>query len=312
MTKNLARDTLNGILGAEPYRVIRRIHKGMSGDRKYYVETCDGKKMLLRIADIGEHETKTREYQCILHLNKAAVPMPDAIDFGVSKDGKSVYTLLGWIEGVEAEKILPKQNPMAQYALGFQAGKILRRIHDSTENEKPSIDWFDKYFAVIQPRLNAFLKEGVVFDGADKILDFIKTNSPLLHGRKQCGLHGDYHMGNLIVSQSMQLYVIDWHTVDFDNCGDPWYEFNRVGAKYPRFASGQIDGYFNNEIPKDFWTLFALYFSASAITSIVWAKYYAPNELPNIMKLNAKTLEWFHGMESCVPSWYAKTELRLH
>ena len=52
-------------------------------------------------------------------------------------------------------------------------------------------------------------------------------------------------MGNLIISSDRQLYVIDWHTVDFDNCGDPWYDFNPLGIEFPAFASGQIVGYFN-------------------------------------------------------------------
>ena len=304
MTDAKERKEVESIFSTKNYNIIRKINKGMSGDRKYYVEADDGKKMLLRIADISEYERKAREYQLVLRLNKAAIPMPDAIDFGVSVDGKNVYTLLSWIEGEEAEKTIPKLNDRIQYELGFKSGKILRKIHDITENKTPSMDWFDKYFDVIQPRIDAFVAESVHFDGDDKILDFIKTNAALLHNKKQCELHGDYHMGNLIINQDMDLYVIDWHTVDFEGGGDPWFKFNRVGAEYPRFASGQIDGYFNKVIPNEFWKVFALYLSASAITSILWAKYCAPDELDNIMELNKKVIEWFDGMKVCIPSWY--------
>ena len=33
------------------------IHKGWSGDRKYYLETKDGERFLLRVSDISSYET---------------------------------------------------------------------------------------------------------------------------------------------------------------------------------------------------------------------------------------------------------------
>ena len=164
-------------------------------------------------------------------------------------------------------------------------------------------NWYDRYFEVIEPRLEAFLKEGISFVGDEKILRFIEENKLLLKSRPLCHHHGDYHMGNLIINEG-KLWVIDWHTVDFDNIGDPWYEFNRIGTEYPIFAKGQIDGYFENQVPEEFWKLFALYFATSAITSIVWAKYWAPDELDSVMALNKSVLNMFDGMDNPIPRWY--------
>lgn len=136
------------------------------------------------------------------------------------------------------------------------------------------------------------------------ILSYIDKNRRLLKNRPQVYHHGDYHMGNMVQSKKGQLHVIDWHTVDFNNYGDPWYEFNRIGVEYPFFASGQIDGYFNKEIPEEFWELLALYLSTSAITSIVWAKYCAPERLDSIIHLNNAILHWFNNMNSAIPTWY--------
>lgn len=118
-----------------------------------------------------------------------------------------------------------------------------------------------------------------------------------------CRHHGDFHMVNLIINGD-RLHVIDWHAVYFDNTGDPWYEFNRIGTEHPAFARGQADGYFRHEVPEKFWRLFALYFAASAITSIVWAKYWAPKELDYIMDLNRRVVDMFDNMENSVPKWY--------
>ena len=37
---------------------IEPVEKGWSGDKKYYVETADGRRMLLRVSDIGKLNTK--------------------------------------------------------------------------------------------------------------------------------------------------------------------------------------------------------------------------------------------------------------
>lgn len=39
------------------------IHKGWSGDRKYYLETKDGERFLLRVSDISSYETKQHEFE---------------------------------------------------------------------------------------------------------------------------------------------------------------------------------------------------------------------------------------------------------
>jgi aminoglycoside phosphotransferase (APT) family kinase protein len=48
------------------------------------------------------------------------------------------------------------------------------------------------------------------------------------------------------------------------------------------------------------------YVAASAITSIVWAKYFAPDELQSKIELNEYVLRWFDGMKNPVPAWYLK------
>lgn len=285
------------------FKKIMPIEKGMSGDKKYFIETEEKGNLLLRISDISEYDQKHLEYQRMIKLYAKGVPMPETIDFGTCNGDKSVYTLLQWIDGKEVEEIVPSMDESKQYELGIESGKILRLIHSVDAQEKVE-DWYTRYFSVIDERLEYFFNEGVKFEGNEKIISFLNKNRNLLKNRPQCYHHGDYHMGNMIEASNHQLYIIDWHTVDFNNYGDPWYEFNRIGINCPAFASGQIDGYFENNPPQDFWILLAYYFSASAITSIVWAKYFAPDELNSILKLNKDVLNWYDGMENVIPSWY--------
>ncbi len=292
---------------AAEFKDIQPINKGMSGDEKYFVTAKNGEHFLLRIAEYKEFDRKKAEYELVKKLFRLNVPMPSPIDFGVCNNGASVYTLLSWIDGEEAEIAIPKLLKNKQYELGEESGRILRRIHTLNAPENTA-DWETRYFSTIDERLEAFRREGIMFEGSDIVLNYIDTNRHMLRNRPQCYHHGDYHMGNLIQSKSGRLFVIDWHTVDFENYGDPWYEFNRIGIEYPYFASGQIDGYFEGNVPDDFWKLLAYYLSVSAITSIVWSKYFAPDRLTSIINLNKDILKWFDNMNSDTPTWYTQAK----
>jgi len=293
-----------GIPMAETFSRVKEIEKGMSGDRKYYIETNAGKKLLLRITEVSGRETKKKDYDFLLSLNKAGLPVPKAIDFGVCEDGTSVYMLLEWMEGEEAEKVVPNMVKEKQYSIGVKSGQILRGIHENSVICDTEQDWYDRYFEVITPRIEAYKNEGIPFEGAEAILSFIEENKHLLHDRRQCRIHGDYHLGNLIINDKGELFVIDWQTVDFDGSGDPWVDFINIGIEHPAFAAGQIDGYFNNQVPEAFWRIWALYLAVSAITSIVWAKYFAPERLEGILELNRNVVNWYDGMNCVIPSWY--------
>lgn len=261
--------------------------------------------MLLRVADSSVYSQKRIEFEAVKHLATFGVPMPSPIDFGTCENGKCVYTLLSWVEGVEVEAILPNLSKADQYMLGIKSGQILREIHAAPTTDIPD-NWAERYYSVMNPRLKAFRSEGIPFEGDTIILNYLERNRDLLSNRPQCHHHGDYHMGNMILSDHGGLSIIDWHTVDFDNYGDPWYEFNRIGMAFAAFASGQINGYFNYDVPEKFWKLLAYYLAASAITSIVWAKYFAPERINDILKLNTDILCWFDDMKNPVPTWYLK------
>lgn len=293
-----------GISVADTFSTVKEIEKGMSGDRKYYIETIEGRKLLLRITEISNYETKKKDYEFLLCLKKVGLPVPDAVDFGRCEDGASVYMLLEWMEGEEAEKVVPNMVKEKQYSIGVKSGQILKGIHENSTINGMDRDWYDRYFDVIQPRIEAYKNEGVSFEGADEILSFIEENKHLLHERRQGRIHGDFHLGNLIINEKEELFVIDWQTVDFEGVGDPWVDFINIGIEHPAFAAGQIDGYFNHQVPEEFWRILALYLSVSAITSIVWAKYFAPERLESILELNEKVMKWYDGMNQVIPSWY--------
>lgn len=299
---------MKDMTGIPGYRFTKTnlITKGLSGDEKFYLETKEGDRFLARITECSEYERKKAEYILVQKVSKIGIPMPAPVEFGYCEDKSKIYTLFTWAEGEDAQKVLPKLSQKEQYRLGVEAGRILRKLHDNSITECCE-DWQTRYFSVIEPRLEAYRKEGIPFEGSGRVLDYIEANKHLLFCRPQTLHHGDFHLGNMVIGRKGELSVIDWDTADFENVGDPWYEFNRIGTGVPAFAAGQIDGYFENNVPDEFWRLLTFYLAASAITSIVWAKYFAPECMDEIMKLNTNIVRWHYGMKDIIPLWYNKS-----
>ena len=278
---------------------LEPINKGLSSDKKFYVETVDGQKYLLRVSDISECDRKKQKYDLMKEWDSLGVPMSRPVDFGLCDGGSRVYQLLSWCEGRNSDEVMPKLSELERYELGIKAGKALHRIHSIPA--QPKDDWYDRYISVIDERIKAFLDCGVRFDGWEKIYNFYLANRHLLHCRSQCYLHGDYHAGNLMVSDGGEISVIDWEPIDFDGFGDPWTEITIQECPY--FSSGLADGYFEGEIPDEFWVLQAFYCSVGALTSIPWAYYNFPDELNSRIKLCDDILKWYEGMQRSTPSW---------
>ena len=282
---------------------VREITEGMSGDRKYRIAVTNGEHWLLRIADVAEYDTKRKDAMYLHRLWQAGLPVPKVIASGPCEGGKSVYTLLEWMEGTEAEQTVPQLPQNEQYAFGIKSGEILRAIHENTAMPHMG-SWLQRYCDVMQPRFDAYREKGEPFAGSDTVLRFLEDNMPLLEGRPQCRLHGDYHLGNMIISEAGKLFIIDWQTVDFGGAADGWYDFTRLALQYPAVAAGQIDGYFGGDIPQAFWRLLAVYLSASCLTSIVWAKHRMPELLPEVLQNNADNAAFLAQTKDYIPAWY--------
>lgn len=290
------------IKGIESFTKIDPITKGWSSDRKYYIETTDGAHLLLRVADIAEYDKQRAEYDLLKRIAAFSIPASRPVDFDLCDEGKSTYMMLTWLDGEDAEIILPTISDAEQYAIGLRAGALLRRIHSIPAPEDSS-DWAERYFATMDARFEAFHRWKIHFDGDTIVTNFLEANRNLLRHRPQRQLHGDFHPGNLIIGTGGTLSVVDWFTYDFGGYGDPWQDFRSL-EDYPQFTYGQLHGYFGSEPPIAFWQLFAYYTAASALTSIVWATHYGQDVVNEKLELNRNVLRWFDNMQNPVPIWY--------
>jgi serine/threonine-protein kinase len=294
---------MQDIPGFHQFRNIEPLLKGWSNDKKYYIETMDGACLLLRIAEIGEIDKKHAEYEFMNQVVGLGIPMSKPLEFGICNQGKNVYTLLTWCEGEDAESVLPKLPVSEQYLLGYRAGEILKKIH-SMPAPLSQEEWGLRFNRKIDTRIARYKECGIRFEGDDKIIAYLQQNRSLLENRAQTYQHGDFHVGNLIISKDLQLSVIDFNRPDF---GDPWEEFNRIvwsASVSPHFATGQINGYFFGTPPKEFFDYLLFYISANTISSIPWAIPYGKDEVENMKKQAEDVLKWYDYTKTNIPSWF--------
>jgi aminoglycoside phosphotransferase (APT) family kinase protein len=292
---------LNDIPGAGDWISIDFVDKGWSEDSKYHVVDSTGKGLLLRLSAIYEFEKKKAEYERIKLLAALGIRMSMPLDFGTC--GDHVYMLLTWIDGEEASTALERMNPTAQYDAGYEAGLFLQRIH-SVEAGRDSQPWDARYRAKIARAIDGYKKCGVEITGDDRIIDFINTNEHRLRGRKTTLQHGDYHVGNFIITEHNQVGIIDFNR---GGDGDPWEEYNRYVFTWRTsvpFANGQIHGYFDGDVPDEFFDLMGLYSATNTLGAIPWAIPFGKADVARMIENCGLVYDAYDRFECVVPKWY--------
>ena len=278
------------------------INKGWSGDKKYCCKDESGTKYLLRISSKEQYERKKLEFLLMKKVAALGVPMCEPLEFGVCEEG--VYSIQTWIEGYDAEEATPTLNTDEQYRYGYAAGEILKKIH-SIDVPEGIEDWESFFNRKIDLKIKVYNECPIKYENGQVFIEYINSHRHLLKGRPRTYQHGDYHIGNMMIGKDRKLYIIDFNRCDF---GDPWEEFNRIvwcAQVMPLFATGMVNGYFDNFVPLEFWELLALYISSNTLSSISWAIPFGKDEIDVIINQARDILSWYDNMKKCIPSWYS-------
>lgn len=278
------------------------INKGWSCDKKYCVTTDEGVKYFLRITPEEKSANRADMFGMQQQVAALGIPMCKPVEFGKCEEG--VYIISTWVDGNDAKEIIPNLNDSEQYAYGLEAGRILKAIHSIPAPENQP-DWELRFNAKMDRKIKMYNECPIKFDGAENIIAYIESNRHLLSNRPQSFQHGDYHIGNMMIEND-KIIIIDFDRYDF---GDPWEEFNRIvwcAQTSPIFASGIINGYFDDEVPHEFWKLLALYISSNLLSSIPWAIPFGETEVNTMINLAKDVVSWYSNMQKLVPTWYIK------
>ena len=286
---------------------LEPLNKGWSADKKYIIETVKGEKQLIRIADITEYDRKKAEYGMAERVYNLGVPTPKPIDFGFCKDGQKVYSIFTWLEGDDAQTILPHMSESEQYDIGIKAGKTLRKIHSlpAPNNAEPWAEWF---WRKVQGRIDFYNTNPVKSDSGDILVQYLQENKHLLDTRPQTFNHGDFNASNLIILPDKQIGVIDFNYYNKDH-GDPWWEFDPSmdgwgSEPSASYITGLIKGYFAGEPPSEFFVMLSYYLAYDALAALCDTSVGEGGGPEDGNQHTENILRWFGNMKNPIPSWY--------
>lgn len=291
------------IKNSSSWKNIESISKGWSNDKKYHITTMSEQHFLLRISDITQYEVKKKEYEIIKKYSLLGINMSMPLDFGICNDGNNVYMLLTWIEGNDLEAELPKLPEQEQYRLGRKAGEILKRIHSI------KIDSVDRPLETKKSKkllqLSCYEKSQVRIAGDNFAIKYVKDNIDKIWKEQPVYMHGDYHPGNLIYTPDGNIGIIDFNRWEI---GDPYEEFYKLesfGIEHSiPYCIGQIDAYFDNKIPEEFWVALAVYVAHASLYSIKWAEKFGQKEIDGMVARCGKAFDDYDNFQLSVPKWY--------
>ena len=279
------------------------IDKGWSGDRKYRAGDGFGGRYLLRVSPPDQYDKKLGQFRRMEAAAALEIPMCRPLEFGKCEEG--IYSIQSWIDGQDAEAVIPSLPPQAQYGYGLEAGRILRKLHTlpAPADTEP---WEVRVNRKIDRKIAMYDSCALKYQGGEAFLEYITRSRHLLSGRPQTYQHGDYHIGNMMVDNRGTLTILDFEKVDW---GDPWEEFNRIvwsAQSAPDFASGMVDSYFGGSIPQEFWDLLALYICSNTLGSLPWAIPFGEKEVATMRRQAGEVLAWYDGIRTTVPAWYQR------
>ncbi|MBQ7795626.1 MAG: phosphotransferase [Lachnospiraceae bacterium] len=291
------------IHNSSTWKIVEKISKGWSDDIKYKITTADDEILLLRISDISLFASKKKEYEIIKKYTKQGFSMSMPLDFGICNENQNVYMLLTWLEGMDLEEALAELDEEQQYQLGCEAGRILKQIHSTRldEQDVPSKSKREKkLYQLAQYENSAFRVEGDV-----DAVKYVKEHIELIWKEEPVYMHGDFHPGNLIYLDDGSIGVIDFNRWEV---GDPYEEFYKLES-FAReisipYCIGQIDAYFDWEIPYEFWQALAVYVAHASLYSIKWAEKFGQEEVDAMTARCMMAFEDYNNFRDVVPKWY--------
>lgn len=298
------------ILEKEQLRIIKKIEKGWSNDSKYLVEKEDGEKCLLRVGKREGIKRKEKEISIMKRAWKTGISMVKPLKVSVCEEENSSYLLQSWCVGRELEDEIGELSEREQYQQGIEAGIMLKKLHKLVPVEEGE-PWESFYNKKTDKRILEYKACGIRLQDDETLIRYIQDNRKLIVNRPKRLVHGDYHIGNMILNKDGRLCIIDFNRCGY---GDPWEEFIKIPfnvEKSPFFAVGQLNGYFQGEPPKEFFNLLSFYLVGNIINSVYWAKDFGEKEVKTMLKQASMVQAWYHNDYSITPEWYTKVKGEL-
>jgi aminoglycoside phosphotransferase (APT) family kinase protein len=282
---------------------ISPLIKGYSNDKKYLLQLNNNKSLLMKVSNIKSYTRKKQEFNYLnIHYNNG-VKCSKPLEFFKLEKSNACISIVTYLEGKSGDEALPLLSKEIQYSLGYQAANELRKIH----KVKPSdtFNWYEKRWEKYQLKKAKLFELGYSFYKQREIENYIETNFKILKESYIRFQHDDFQPANIIINDKELIGIIDFNRYDW---GDPIEDFFKL-PKYTneismQFSIGQVDGYFNDNVPDIFWRKYNLFVALNFHASMLDG--HSHNQLNKVSErqINIFNIHDFgtHG----APEWYVK------
>jgi len=297
---NLSAEDAAVILELSPILNItfaERLVKALT-DRKFYVETAQGEKRLLRICTTEHYDWLESDARAYDYMAASGINVMRLIGMDIFHEGTLAYQLFTWFDGEDLAEVLPRMNYAEQYSAGIKSGSVLRKLHALSPmyDDEP---WGVRFRRRVQEKIQSYNDKLIKSREVDLLLRYLQDNMELLDNRPQTFTHGDWNAGNMMFCPDGQIGVIDFGSAQ---SRDPWFEFREMSCypdSSPHFHTGHINGYFEDEPPIEFFRMFAYYMAFATFEGMC-----GDSIGEDVIEYIKNLLNWFDDMRNPVPTWY--------
>jgi aminoglycoside phosphotransferase (APT) family kinase protein len=296
---------LSGIPGSSSWIHISEFKKGDSSDKKYFIVDEDHQQYLLRLAESKHYEHKKIEYENLKTLVANGTHVPEPVCFGLDHSGRAVYLMTRWVNGESGVKAMCHQDKLSQLIHGVFTGLWLKNAHYFSVQNRSAKTWEHRQLARWRKIKDAYRYGQLKISYFHKLSDMIERNLPLLSGRQQCILHGDFSLDNIVLSHEGNLALIDfseWHY------GDPLHDLaqvmTRIQKSCPIYAIGILECYLADGDKDNKLKIINLYAAFNLIEDVLTNQNSGQESLDQALEDVQVFMRDLKGCRQDKPVWY--------
>lgn len=268
-------------------------------DQKTFLLKNSSEKYILNLFPYGKYGKIKKIFECLMDLSKE---FKDLIvyDYIGEINDKFCYRIIKDID--DKKEIFDSEK---SYIIGFEIGRFINRFHKYFQSADCG-RWYKHY----NYRINRLLHEyglGKYRGEYDYILfDFLEDNKYCLKDRTCTTIMGINTVSDIVISENGKFQILEDYKI---LRSDPFFEFRNMNINYKNneaLLTGIINGYFNNEVPRIFFKLLAVY----TIIENLYGIFSLSDEL-GFEYINNKIVQIsdaYDGFSSIYPVWYLKNK----
>ncbi|MDD2391658.1 MAG: aminoglycoside phosphotransferase family protein [Bacilli bacterium] len=288
------------------FTIEKELSDGGSPVRKYLLSK-ELKQYLLRLYNPKFVSSRMVAYENIKTLYENSINVPKPIEFGLCNNKEYAYMILGWINGISIEELIKNSSEDKVMQLGVNTGQELNHLHSINTNINSSLllEYKDK----IAKKKAKFLSLGLLNEKVSSLFAYLEQSKILSKNNASSIIHGDIHAGNVILTNDEKQIFID---LDVCKNGASWYDLasNSCLLNNDLYYVGLIDGYFNKNVPEDFWKVYNFYGCLYCLDYVLYSIRTNGLGLSHGLEVLNKFIDTTKGLDNSTPKWYEDNKLK--